>query len=297
MKAKILITGATGTTGQYAIQALLKEEIPVRAMVRKLDERSEELAKQGVEIVQGDFLDYPSLDKSLQGIESVYFCYPFQDYLPKAAAYLAKAARKNGVKQIVNMSQMNATEDSPSPATQNHLLSHDILDWADVGAVHLRPALFAWNYLGMAAQTVATEGKFYFPASKSRYSIVHPQDIGEVVAAILKDSDKDKYAGQQLIITGNTTYSNEDVAQTISELIGNKVEYVPIPLEHWLQAMNQVPAVTEFLSIHFPGLIHDINQGKFSQVSDTVKNITGKAPRTFEQYLQEHQAYFTLNAA
>ena len=146
MKSKILITGATGTTGQYALQALLQVDIDIRVMGRTLDDRYTALAEQGIELVQGDFLDYQSLKKATEGIDAIYFVYPFADYLPKAAAYLAKAAQLNGVRQVINMSQINAVEGTPSPASQNHLISEDILDWADVGAVHLKPVLFAWNY-------------------------------------------------------------------------------------------------------------------------------------------------------
>jgi len=53
-KTKILITGATGATGGHAITDLLRRNIPVRALVHKIDERSEKLRTQGVEIALGD---------------------------------------------------------------------------------------------------------------------------------------------------------------------------------------------------------------------------------------------------
>ena len=92
MKTEILITGATGTTGQYAIQHLVDKGIKVRAMVRTIDARSNKLEALGVEVVQGDFLDINSLRTALDGIKRAYFCYPFTDYLPKAAAFFAKVA-------------------------------------------------------------------------------------------------------------------------------------------------------------------------------------------------------------
>ena len=56
-----IITGATGTTGQYAIQHLVEKGKKVRAMVRTIDDRSKQLEGKGVEIVQGDFHDLDSL--------------------------------------------------------------------------------------------------------------------------------------------------------------------------------------------------------------------------------------------
>ena len=173
MKTEILITGATGTTSQYAIQHLLNKGIKVRAMVRTLDERSKVLEAKGVEIVQGDFLNIDSLRAALDGIQSTYFLYPFKDYLPKAAAYFAKVAKEKNVEMVVEMSQMGANENTPSPATQNHVITEHIFDWANVGAVHLKPGLFAWNYLGFAAPTVIDHQKFYYPHPESKYTIIH----------------------------------------------------------------------------------------------------------------------------
>ena len=114
MKTEILITGATGTTGQYAIQHLVDKGIKVRAMVRTIDARSKKLEALGVEVVQGDFLDINSLRKALDGIKRAYFLYPFKDHLPKAAAYFAKVAKEKNVEMVIEMSQMGAHENTPS---------------------------------------------------------------------------------------------------------------------------------------------------------------------------------------
>ena len=44
---EILITGATGNTGQTTIKALLEKDILVRAMVHVIDDRSKDLEKKG----------------------------------------------------------------------------------------------------------------------------------------------------------------------------------------------------------------------------------------------------------
>ena len=169
MKRKILITGATGTTGQYAIQELLEKGADVRAMVRTIDKRSKALVKQGVEVVQSHFLDLEGLRKALSNVNRAYFLYPFIDHLPKAAGYFAKVAKEQKMELVVSMSQMNVHEGTKSPASQNHLIAEDILDWADIGAVHIRPALFAWSYLQIAGPSVRSEKKFYFPNAEAKY--------------------------------------------------------------------------------------------------------------------------------
>lgn len=292
MKPKILITGATGTTGQYAIKKLIEKGADVRAMVRTIDERSNALKEPGVEVVQSDFLDLQGLRKALENVNRAYFLYPFIDHLPKAAGYFAKAAKEQNVELVVSMSQMNVHEGTKSPASQNHLIAEDILDWADIGAVHIRPALFAWNYLGMAAPTVISEKKFYFPNPESKYTIIHPQDIGEVVAEILTDENIKQHIGKKYDLSGSKIYSGKEVADEIGKLLNQKIGYVPIPVDMWIDAMKNLPTVNEFLANHLRELIKDISLGKFNKTTDVVKNITGHEPRSFEEYINEHKAIF-----
>ena len=62
----VLIAGATGSTGKSATKKLLELKIPVRALVHKKDARSEQLSTQGVEIVEGDLLDFDSVSAALK---------------------------------------------------------------------------------------------------------------------------------------------------------------------------------------------------------------------------------------
>lgn len=292
MKPQILITGATGTTSQYAIQHLVEQGIKVRAMVRTLDSRSEKLEAMGVEVVQGDFFDFNSLRNALEGIKRAYFLYPFQDHLPKAAAYFAKVAREKNVEMVVEMSQMGAKEDTPSPATQNHVITENIFDWAGVGAVHIRPGLFAWNYLGFAAPTVVEHQKFYYPDANAKYTIVHPKDIGEVVAELLISKNIESHIGQKYDVTGSKVHSGFDVAADISDLLGKEIEFVPITVDQWIDAVKDHPTINSFLAKHLREFSSEVSDGRFDKTSDVVKNITGHEPRSFKDYIREHKAMF-----
>ena len=61
MSQPILVAGAAGgtqgSTGRLVASLLLKQGIPVRALVHKLDSRSDQLRKQGAEVVAGDLLN------------------------------------------------------------------------------------------------------------------------------------------------------------------------------------------------------------------------------------------------
>ena len=200
--------------------------------------------------------------------------------------------KEKNVEMVVEMSQMGANENTPSPATQNHVISESIFDWANVGAVHLKPGLFAWNYLGFAAPTVVDHQKFYFPNAEAKYTIVHPKDIGEVVAELLIDKNIAQHIGKHYEITGNKTYSGNDVAEDITSLIGKPVEYVPVTIDQWIDAVKDLPTINSFLATHLREFSTEIADGRFNKTTSVVKDITGHEPRTFKDYIAEYKTAF-----
>jgi uncharacterized protein YbjT (DUF2867 family) len=107
MTKPVLVTSAAGgrqgKTGRHVSEMLLARGIPVRALVRQIDDRSERLRALGAEIVQGDFLDIRSVQRAAQGTSAVYFAYPVQDGLMDATAAMALAAREAGISRLVNL--------------------------------------------------------------------------------------------------------------------------------------------------------------------------------------------------
>ena len=107
MSSKILVTGAAGgnqgATGNRVTRLLREKGLPVRAFVRKVDERSHVLRGMGAEVFTGDLVNIQSVREALKGIEQVYFCYPVQADLLEATAILSQAAKKEGVKFIFHL--------------------------------------------------------------------------------------------------------------------------------------------------------------------------------------------------
>src|ERR1700754_4848464 len=144
MNNKVLVTGGTGNTGGQAIKRLLELNIPVRALVRKIDERSDALKAMGVEIAEGDLLDLDSVSAAMKGIKSAFFVYTIREPgIIEASAYFAQAALENGVEAIVNLSQFGAHRNVRSHGAQNHWIAERLFDHAPVPVTHLRPTLFA----------------------------------------------------------------------------------------------------------------------------------------------------------
>ena len=72
----ILVTGAAGQIGGVGfrtVEFLCAEKIPVRAMVRRLDDRSDALVKLGAEVVMGDLTDLEDVNRVIEGCRRLYF--------------------------------------------------------------------------------------------------------------------------------------------------------------------------------------------------------------------------------
>jgi len=118
MTHPILVTGAAGgpqgSTGRQVASLLMEQGIPVRAFVHKRDSRSDELRKQGAEVVEGDLLNPASVQAAMRNVKRAYFTYPVADGLLEAATIFAAAARDAGLDLIVNNSQFQGTPDDPA---------------------------------------------------------------------------------------------------------------------------------------------------------------------------------------
>ncbi len=171
--------GRHGATGNYVVRQLLDRELRVRAFVFHADQRSEQLAALGAEIVVGDLRDITAVRGAMRGVARAYFTYPLAEGLLEATTVFAAAAKEAGAQAIVNMSQITAREDHPSPAARQHWLSERVLDWSGIGVTHLRPPFFLENFLTLA-KTVRNESKFFFPYGKGKHAPVCGEDLARV---------------------------------------------------------------------------------------------------------------------
>lgn len=295
-KPKILVTAAAGKTGAPVVEQLLERGFPVRAMIRRRDERSARLEKLGAELVVADFLDLQSMRAAVEDVQRVYFCYPPEvPGLVEATAILATAARDAGVEAVVNMSQITAREHAPSPLSRQHWLSEGILDRAGVGAVHVLPTFFAEMLSILGAESIATDGVLYLPYGNERHAPVSGADIARVVVGLL--ADPAPHTGERYVVTGPRDLTIAEMAEVLSDELGRPVEYVDLPMEHWLQALRARGDLSEFLIEHFEAIAQDHRDGVFSGETDVVERIGGQAPETLAQFVRGNRGLFGAEVA
>lgn len=289
MKNIVLITGATGATGRNAVQALLASGIAVRAMVHKIDERSESLSKIGAEVIEGDLLDFESVNRALNGISSAYFLFPIQSPgILEATAYFAQAALENGVGHIVNMSQISARRTAKSHAAQNHWLSERLFDRSGVPVTHIRPTFFA-EWLMYFAKDIRENNRILLPFGEGVYAPISAEDQGRVIAAILLDPGS--HPGKTYPLYGPTELSQYQIAESLSEVLGRKVEYIPIAIDDFKPVLAGAGFEPWFIQ-HISAVAQDCRDGIFAGTNSNVEDITGRLPLSITDFIEKNKSSF-----
>jgi NAD(P)H dehydrogenase (quinone) len=291
---RFLIVGAAGShgaTGNHAARQLLAQGHVVRAFVRQVDHRAEQLHELGAELAVGDLQEFREVRAALEGVQRAYFTYPVADGLLKATTIFAAAGKQTGLQTIVNMSQITARPDHASPAARQHWLSERVLDWSGIGVTHLRPPFFLENLFNVAAPTLGADGKVYLPYGHGRHAPVAGEDIGRVAVGIL--TDPAAHQGKTYVPTGPAAYSMTEQADIFSQVLGRSVDYVDIPVEDWRQALSRLDVMSPYLIEHLSRVAVSHQDGEFDAVTDVVETIGGQPPQSLEAFIRQNQNVFT----
>ncbi|MFD8076699.1 NAD(P)H-binding protein [Streptomyces sp. NPDC059718] len=286
----LLVVGATGQTGRYTTESLLQRGHRVRALVRRVDGRSEALAELGAEVVVGDVHDLGSLAHATEGIDAAYFTYPILPGLMDATANLAQAAEENEVGAIVNMSQVSARREAASNAARQHWVAERLLDRSPVAVTHLRPTFFAEWLTNMWNGT----GELRFPFADGRHAPIAAEDQAKVIAAILEDPAP--HAGKIYPLYGAVELDHYEIAEAMSRALVRHVSYVPIDLDEFAAILEKRGASPHLIQ-HLLAVAVDYRDGVFSGMNDLVKRIGGDDPLDVESFVLRHRALYDDHSA
>jgi uncharacterized protein YbjT (DUF2867 family) len=281
---RLLITGATGSTGRHLVETLIKQGFAVRAIAHREDERARHLRALGAEVVVADLLNLDDAGYALEGIEAACLVYPIAPRLIEATVYFAQAAREAGVESIVNMSQISAQRDSKSQAARDHWVAERLLDRSGIPVTHLRPTFFAQNYLHPALLgEIAQRGSISFPFGDGRHAPIAAEDQARLIAAIL--AEPGPHRGKTYSLQGPREMDHFEIAAALSEALGTTVRYQPVEIDAW-RAQAKLPP---FLVQHLCGVAPGYREGLFGGTDTIIEKVTGKAPMAFEDYLLLNQ--------
>jgi NAD(P)H dehydrogenase (quinone) len=289
IKPRIIVTGATGKTGSIVATELLKAGYPVRAMVRREDERSARLKAQGAEIAVADMSDVERIADALRDVQGAYYCPPLDPYMIQGAVAFAVAAREARLEHAVGMTQWLSSPSHPSLMTRQHWLVDRLFSMTP-GVAHtiVSPGFFADSYL-VTIGAAAHLGIFPWMYGKSRNAPPSNEDIARVAVGALMDPAR--HAGKSYRPTGPELLGAEGMARAIGRAVGRPVRVVPTPAWLFMKAARMAGMSIDVMS-NVRYYFEDHRRGAFEAGAPTtdVFDVTGRSPEDFETIARRYAA-------
>jgi NAD(P)H dehydrogenase (quinone) len=294
----ILVTGATGRiggTGRHVAAELLKRGLPVRALVRRLDERSEALQAMGIQITVGDFADYASLLAALEDIEAAYFSYPVGAGLTEAAGLFAAAGRQRDLQLVVDLSLDAAFPESPSPQGRAEWVAERIFEWAGYHGAHLRvAAFFMENLLALYRRPVREHGHIRNSFGDFEPSWIAGSDVGAIGAARL--ANPALITDRTTVVGGGQQASHTTIAAIITKATGHPVRYQVLTPEEWREELIANATAADrsdpTTAAHLSAQSAALPRHNTHRVTDDIARLTGHPAVTLEDFIARNRQTF-----
>ena len=294
----ILVTGAAGqlgAVGRTVTSLLLERGLPVRAMVRRDDDRAAALRAAGAEVVVGDLLEPADVHRVVSGCRRVYFGMSVSPEYLEATVTMAAVARDIGVDALVNMSQMTVSQMSiqnttPSPQQRQHWLGEQALAWSGLPVVTIRPTVFLEGFfVRFVAPSIRDRGRIELPFGRGKTSPVAAADVARVVAAIL--ADPGPHLGRIYELTGPRSQDMYGVAREYSEALNREITYSDIPPEAWERALRALD-LPEHVNRHLLTMAELHRAGRYDRLADGVERVTGRPATSIQEFVSLHADEF-----
>lgn len=232
-------------------------------------------------MVTGDLNRPESLVAALAGVAGVFLLPGYAD-MPGLLAVIQQA----GVQRVALLSGSSAgSGDMTNAITAFMVDSERAVHESGVPATIVRPSGFMSNTLQWTRQ-LATGDLVREPFAGVGVAMIDPADIGAVMALALTTPD---HAGQTYRITGPETLLPADRVRILGTVLGRELRFQAQPDDEARTEMSSaMPAeyVDAFFNFYAEGALDD------SVVLPTYQELTGRPPRTFEQWARAHADAF-----
>ncbi|WP_232661512.1 NAD(P)H-binding protein [Pseudonocardia sp. TRM90224] len=271
----IVVTGATGHVGGELVRQLAERGEAARAVVRKPDA----VLPEGVELAVGDLSRPDSLREAFAGADALFLLAGY----PEAVLDEARAA---GITRVALLSGGSAViEESDNAVSEYMIATEKAVRASGLAWTFLRPAGFMSNTLEWVPQLAAGD-VVRAPFAGVPIAVIDPADIAAVALEALTS---DAHAGVGYALSGPDPLVPADRLRILGEVLGRDLRFVAEPDEEAWERMTAIMPeryVRAFFSFYVDGTLDE------SVVHPTVAEVTGRSPRTFEQWATAHADAF-----
>jgi uncharacterized protein YbjT (DUF2867 family) len=241
----ILVTGATGQQGGSLARLLLQKKHKVYALTRNAQSSSaQDLRNRGANIMKGDLDDSDSLEHAVKDVESVFLMgTPFEDGAEgeiRRGKLMTDIAKKNGIDHLVYSSVANADKNTGIPHFESKYKVEQHIKNLGIPHTIIGPTFFMENLLGPGLE----QGQLALPLSPSttlQQSAL--ENIAEFSALVLERHKP--FLGKRIDIASDEV-TGEQATDILSNMLGYKIRYVPVPLEQVYQGNEDMARMYEW---------------------------------------------------
>ncbi|MDF3819765.1 NAD(P)H-binding protein [Leptospira sp. 96542] len=276
---KVFLYGAKGSVSSGIQKLLQKDGHKVFAGTRNPE------SETNSDLIQWVFADAKQVSQGLEildSVESVFLMSPpgLTNQYEILAPWIEKAKNIN-LKKIVLMTAMGvefAPQESPFRKTEI-LLENSGLNWNII-----RPNWFMQNFHTYWLEGIKKDSKLYFPGGKAKASFIDVKDIANVAKVLLTTNE---YNNTAFTITGNESLSHEEVAEKISKVTKNKIEYVDVDPSAFENSLINAGLSKDYAAF-MRMIAQALKDGHAEAITDSVEKITGSKPNSFSDYVNEN---------
>jgi uncharacterized protein YbjT (DUF2867 family) len=274
----IAVTGASGQLGGRVARLLAGVGIPLRLLVRD-PSRAPELPDSTVHAAP--YADSAAVTQALADVDVLFMvsASESEDREAEHEAFVAAAAAA-GVRHVVYTSFLGASPEATFTLARTHAQTEVDIAASGMEYTFLQDSF----YMDMARAVVGEDGVIRGPAGQGRCAFVAHDDVARTAAHVLQDPAP--YAGRAYRLTGPEALTFDQVARIVSEVEGRDVRFHVETVEEAYasrKAWNPPPWQADAWVSTYTAIARD----ELDVVSEDIEAVTGTAPMTFREFLQQ----------
>lgn len=282
---KILVTGASGNVGRYVVEELLKkgEEVVAAGTDTK---KLRFMFGEKVDVVNFNFINQQTYKDALNGVDRVFLMRPPHLGKPQDLFPFIDSMKINNI-QLVSFLSLMGVENNTIPP---HHKIERYIESVGIPFAHIRPGFFMQNLSGIHSIEIREQDKIFVPAGKSKTSFIDAMDIGLSIATLLHESEK--YKNSAHTITGSEALDYYQVAEILSKVTGRKITYdKPGYIKYRNYYIKRRGLNKNYINVTV-ALYFMTRMGTANKITDEFYKLTGRQPRTFEDFAIENMEEF-----
>ncbi len=260
-----LVLGATGKTGRRVAERLRAAGRTVRAASRS-------------SAVHFDWADPATWDEAVAGVSAVYLVAPTE---PGPAPKFVQTAVAAGVRRFVALSGRAADSWGDSTFGLDMLSAEEAVRGSGVDWSIMRATNFNQNFDEDVFHAPIMTGELALPGVGVVDVFIDVEDVADVAVALLTEPG---HAGQTYELSGPRTMTFREATEQIARASGRVIRYTDVTPDEYVIAMvarGFAPEDAGYLLEMFALM----RRGLFAEPTDDVRRVLGRAPRTFESYV------------